>query len=252
VYTLSGQILINTKDRVASAILSPDVTVTTGAGKVFTMPEEAIQCPSLVVPAGGSLTCNFAASYAGRQPMPGTVAASVRLAGVLIPITLDAAPVLYDFSRGDVVETGAFGTASNYFEMGEGIIQPYGVYGEQPPPGLRLEDSRVFSFVAVFGNVPSSKCGRSYKVSDDTAGNWFRGQMQRYECTPGLQQSLVRISAHRLTLPASSVGQVCESISPVGFRSIHTAAPTHVHTLEYPTSLPLPFLRPCRLSTLLS
>lgn len=164
VYTLSGQIMISTKDRVSSAILLPGVTVTTGTGKVFQMPDEAIQCPSLVVPAGGSLKCNFAASYAGRQPMPGTVTASVKLAGVLIPITLDAAAVPYDFSKGDVVETGAFGTASNYFEMGEGILQPYGVYGEQPPPGLRLEDSRVFSFVAVFGNVPSSKCGRQYKV----------------------------------------------------------------------------------------
>jgi hypothetical protein len=128
------------------------------------MPPAAIKCPSLVVPAGGRLVCSFAASYAGRQPTPGTVSALVNLAGVLIPITLSAAPVAYDFSLADSIETGVFATASNYFEMGAGILQPYGVYGEQPPPGLRLEDSREFSFVAVFGAVPSSKCGQQYKV----------------------------------------------------------------------------------------
>jgi hypothetical protein len=113
----------------------------------------------------GKLTCTFAASYAGRQPLPGTVSAAVDLAGVLIPITLDSAPVPYDFSGADIVETGAFGTASNFFELGTGIIQPYGVYGEQPPPDMKLEDSREFNFIAVFGNIPSSRCSdQQYKV----------------------------------------------------------------------------------------
>lgn len=166
VYTLSGQVTISTKDEVASAINVPRITVTTNLGNIFRVPESGIQCPTLVVPATGKLTCTFAASYAGRQPVPGTFAAAVDLAGVLIPITLDSAPVPYDFSTAEVVETGAFGTASNFFELGTGIIQPYGVYGEQPPPDMKLEDSRDFAFIAVFGNVPSSKCGGSpkYKV----------------------------------------------------------------------------------------
>lgn len=164
VYTLSGAVVMTSRDRTASGINLPSVTVTTTAGKVYRMPDEAIQCPSLVVPAGGTLSCSFAASYAGQQPFPGSVTASVSLAGVLIPITLDAAAASYDFGTADTVETGAFATTSNYFEMGTGIIQPYGVYGEQPPPGLRLEDSREFSFVAVFGGIGSSRCGRKYKV----------------------------------------------------------------------------------------
>lgn len=164
VYTLSGQLAVATKDKVASAINLPDITVTSNSGRAFRLPEEAIQCPSLVVPAQGQLVCTFAASYAGRQPQPGVIGASVALAGVLIPIILDAPPVSYDFTGAETIETGAFGTASNFFELGGGIIQPYGVYGEQPPPDMRLEDSREFNFIAVFGNVPSSKCGRKYKV----------------------------------------------------------------------------------------
>lgn len=165
VYTLSGQVSIATTDKVASAINLPLITVTTEAGSTFRMPDEGIQCPSLVVPATGKLTCNFAASYAGRQPLPGTVRATVNLAGVLIPITINSDPLPYSFANADVIETGAFGTASNFFELGNGIIQPYGVYGEQPPPDMRLEDSREFSFIAVFGNVPRSRCGRRYRVS---------------------------------------------------------------------------------------
>lgn len=165
VYTLSGQLSVSTQDKVASAINLPDITVTSNSGRAFRLPEEAIQCPSLVVPARGQLVCTFAASYAGRQPQPGVISASVALAGVLIPITLDAPPVSYDFSGAETIETGAFGTASNFFELGGGILQPYGVYGEQPPPDMRLEDSREFDFIAVFGNVASSKCGRKYRVS---------------------------------------------------------------------------------------
>jgi hypothetical protein len=171
VYTLSGQVVISTVDTVASGIALPVITVTTNAGRILQMPDSAIQCPSLVVPATGKLTCSFAASYAGQQPNPGTMAAAVDLAGVLIPITIDSAPVNYDFSGAEVVETGAFGTASNYFEMGEGVLQPYGVYGEQPPPGLKLEDSREFAFIAVFGNIPRSKCGQTqYTVSKTADG----------------------------------------------------------------------------------
>jgi hypothetical protein len=166
VYVLSGSLVITNREALAAAINLPDITVTTAAGTQYRMPEAALQCPSLVVPAVGSLNCSFAAGYASRQPLPGTVSAVVSLAGTLLPMQLEAAPVAYDFAGAEEVQVGVFATASNYFEMGPGIIQPYGVYGEQPPPGLRLEDSRVFRFIAVFGGLTASSCGQqAWKVS---------------------------------------------------------------------------------------
>lgn len=170
VYVLVGSVVISTKDNVASAFNTPSITVTSSSGNMYRVPEEAIQCPSLVVPAGGQVTCTFAAGYIGRQPLPGSMSASISLAGTLIPIQLEAVPVTYDFTNAETLNTGAFATASSYFEMGSGIIQPYGVFGEQPPPGLRLEDSRVFRFIAVFGGVTaSSVCGRTWKVGTQAA-----------------------------------------------------------------------------------
>lgn len=159
VYVLSGSVLISNDDRLATAVYLPNITVTTASGDQYRMPEDALSCPTLVVPAGSAINCSFAAGYAGPQPLPGSVTAAVSLAGTLLPITITSPAEQYDFTGAVMVRTGAFATASNYFEMGPGIMQPYGVYGEQPPPGLRLEDNRVFKFIAVFGSLTSASCG---------------------------------------------------------------------------------------------
>lgn len=44
------------------------------------------------------------------------------------------------------------------------VLQPYGVSGTQPPPGLVLEDARDFQYTAYFGDVPASKCGQQWQV----------------------------------------------------------------------------------------
>jgi hypothetical protein len=43
-------------------------------------------------------------------------------------------------------------------------LQPYGVSGTQPPPGLVLEEGRDFTYTAYFGNVPASQCGQQWQV----------------------------------------------------------------------------------------
>jgi hypothetical protein len=43
-------------------------------------------------------------------------------------------------------------------------LQPYGVSGTQPPPGLVLEEGRDFQYIAYFGNVPATKCGQQWQV----------------------------------------------------------------------------------------
>lgn len=179
VYVLGGNLVISSRDGAATAMQLPQLTVTTASGTRYRMPDEAIQCPSLVVPAGGRVNCSFAAGYAGRQPLPGIVAASVALAGTVLPMSLQAAAAPFDFTRADMVQVGALATTSNYFEQGRGVVQPYGVAGEQPPPGLRLEDSRTFTFTAVFGGLTPSSCStQQWKVRV-----WFwRGGGGRARC----------------------------------------------------------------------
>lgn len=108
--------------------------------------------------------CSFSAEYTGDQPLPGSVTASVSVAGGSASAQAAATP--YDFATAVQTQVGAVATVSNYFESGDGILQPYGVQGQQPPPGLQLEDSRTFEYTALFGNVDASKCGQTWKVRD--------------------------------------------------------------------------------------
>jgi hypothetical protein len=162
-YVLSGSIVIQDTDIVGNVIDLPVVQVTPPSGRVITVPSSGVSCPALAVPAGkAKLVCTFAVSYMEKLPLPGSVMASVTVAGT--SRSVKSQPVKYDFGAATLAEVGATATVSNYFEQGNGILQPYGISGLQPPPGLTIEDSREFTYLALFGQVETSKCNQQWKV----------------------------------------------------------------------------------------
>eukprot|EP00775_Hariotina_reticulata_P004944 gene4944-5185_t len=163
-YVLSGSIVIQDTDIIGNVITLPVVKVTPPSGVVVTVPSSDISCPALAVPAGkANLVCTFEAQYTGSLPLPGSVVASVTIAGTSRSVT--SQPVQYDFSAATLAEIGGIATVSNYFEQGTGIMQPYGVSGLQPPPGMTIEDTRVFTYLALFGQVDPSKCNQQWKAT---------------------------------------------------------------------------------------
>jgi hypothetical protein len=79
-------------------------------------------------------------------------------------VVLQAQDVAFGFADAAMREVGDTASVTNFFEQGPGLLQPAGVSGEQPPPGLLLEDSRLFSYVALFGQLDPSLCGRQWQV----------------------------------------------------------------------------------------
>jgi hypothetical protein len=79
-------------------------------------------------------------------------------------VVLQAQDVAFGFADAAVREVGDTAIVADFFEQGPGLLQPAGVSGEQPPPGLQLEDSRLFSYVALFGQLDPSLCGRQWQV----------------------------------------------------------------------------------------
>lgn len=71
-------------------------------------------------------------------------------------------------------------------------LQPYGVSGTQPPPGLVLEEGRDFTFTAYFGNVPATQCGQQqWQVSAAPGAAGWRGGAARW----------MPCKAHRMVAP---------------------------------------------------
>lgn len=157
-YVLTGSITVQETAGQIRLLQDPVVTVNPPSRPPLTLNSSAVTCPSLTLPANGVLSCNISAAYTGAQPMPGTLTASISTADG--SSTATAAAVPYNFAGADSVDVGQTASVTNWFEQGSNVIQPYGVSGTQPPPGLVLEEGRDFTFTAYFGNVPATQCGQ--------------------------------------------------------------------------------------------
>ncbi|WIA35992.1 hypothetical protein OEZ86_007355 [Tetradesmus obliquus] len=162
-YRVQGSVVILELDGRMQVFDPPTVTVTAGS-QVLTLPASSITCPSLAVTPRGQLACSFSAEYTGAQPQPGSIGATVSIPGTKLPVVLQAQDVAFGFADAAMLEVGDTADVSNFFEQGPGLLQPAGVSGEQPPPGLLLEDSRLFSYVALFGQLDPSLCGRQWQA----------------------------------------------------------------------------------------
>lgn len=161
-YVLTGSVSIRDTDGRGDVITVPTVTALTGRRKTVKLPPSSVICPSLTVPANGEITCTFTANYTGDQPLPGSVSATVANAGTSRIVRAPSVP--YNFAGAAVAEVGGIATISSYFEAGSGLVQPYGVSGSQPPPGLTISDDTVYNFTAFYGNIPASSCGQQLQV----------------------------------------------------------------------------------------
>lgn len=162
-YVLSGTLEVQDTNNQGEVLDLPVVSVLTGRGVTLTLPSSSVNCPSLTVPAGGKISCTFSASYTGDQPLPGSVTARVTIAGTRNNLTAPAVP--FDFIGAPLSEPGGVALTSSYFEQGDGLLQPFGVAGNQPPPGMSLVDSATYSFTGYFGNIPAERCGQQWQVS---------------------------------------------------------------------------------------
>jgi hypothetical protein len=145
-------------------VFDPPTVVVTAGSQSISLPVSSIVCPSLAVTPRGQLACSFSAEYTGKQPQPGSISAAVSIPGTKLPVVLQAQDVAFGFADAAMREVGDTASVTNFFEQGPGLLQPAGVSGEQPPPGLLLEDSRLFSYVALFGQLDPSLCGRQWQV----------------------------------------------------------------------------------------
>jgi hypothetical protein len=180
-YRVQGSVIIVELEGRMQVFDPPSVTVTAGSTSL-TLPASSVVCPSLAVTPRGQLACSFSAEYTGEQPRPGSISAAVSIPGTKLPVVLQAQDVVFGFADAAVREVGDTASVTNFFEQGPGLLQPAGVSGEQPPPGLQLEDSRLFSYVALFGQLDASLCGRQWQVRQQ------QRSMQRQHCQ-GLHQS---------------------------------------------------------------
>lgn len=162
-YRVQGSVIIVELEGRMQVFDPPSVTVTAGSTSL-TLPASSVVCPSLAVTPRGQLACSFSAEYTGEQPRPGSISAAVSIPGTKLPVVLQAQDVAFGFADAAVREVGDTASVTNFFEQGPGLLQPAGVSGKQPPPGLQLEDSRLFSYVALFGQLDPSLCGRQWQV----------------------------------------------------------------------------------------
>lgn len=147
-------------------IAPPNITVTLRTGQSSSIPKNLVRCPSLVVPASSVLRCEFSILKHGVRPIAGSVQASV----VVKPAkgrpgeTVKATPMPFDFINAKRVTEGEFAIVSDFFEPGDGLVQPHSVFGRQPTRELRLGDSASFKFTGWFGGA-GMQCGKDLKVS---------------------------------------------------------------------------------------
>lgn len=164
--SLAGRLEIQSEAHEDVEIALPNITVTLRTGQFYSVPKNLVRCPSLTVPASSVLRCEFSILKHGIRPIAGSVQASV----VVKPAkgrpgeTLKAAPMPFDFINAKRVAKGEFAIVSDFFERGDGLVQPASVYGEQPAQELRLGDSASFKFTGWFGGA-GMQCGKELWVS---------------------------------------------------------------------------------------
>lgn len=167
----------NDGDEDATLSALPTVTITSQTGQAIPLGNNAVRCPTFNVPAGGHLHCNFTATYKGSHPTAGSVGAVVPLAAgsgeqpagaAAASQQLKIPPAPFDFTESEVVTVGEFATILNHFLTGADgglLVQPYTVEGQQPSSGMRLGDTREFTFTGYYGALARSQCGKDLKVS---------------------------------------------------------------------------------------
>lgn len=163
---MAGRLVIRSTADTDTPILLPNITITSKTGQTLVLPAGSIKCPNLTVPASGLLACTFRATHNGQHPTPGSVTASVSVpaADGRPASTLQASPVPFDFINAEIVTLGDSAVVSNFFERGDGLVQPYSVVGQQPTASLWIGESREFKFSAWYGGLDSSQCGTTLKV----------------------------------------------------------------------------------------
>ncbi|KAF8060090.1 hypothetical protein HT031_005029 [Scenedesmus sp. PABB004] len=189
-YLLKGVINVDRPQRfagggAATPFAPPLVTLTQG-GREQDVPASAVRCASLLADDAGA-TCTFAAPLFSVGPPPsGAARVTLALPGTGAHVTAPARG--YDFAAAlppppnarFAADGGAGGGAlfawlggpsptntalvNNFFEPGEGRLLPTAVSGTQPPPSTLLDDTRTFTYTALFAEVPRDKCGRKWEV----------------------------------------------------------------------------------------
>lgn len=237
-YTLSGAVALWSGDGVAHVVDVPTVTVVTSAGNTVALPAGAVNCPALTVPTTGELTCTFSGSVTmAQEPVPGSVSATATVPGVSLPFVMRSGSARYDFSVAERADVGSTAVVGNYFESGAGLLQPYGVSGEQPPPGLTLEDSRTFTFTALYGEIPVSACQQSATwTAINTAelrpgaglGGGLAGPALSETQQQRLQQAQANVTLNLVGCDNFAAGTAATSPAPAfaGVDSSTAAAPT--------------------------
>ncbi|KAF6260170.1 hypothetical protein COO60DRAFT_1508952 [Scenedesmus sp. NREL 46B-D3] len=192
-YVLSGTLAVQETAGQTLLLQEPVVTVNPPSRAPVTLNSSDVNCPSLTLPANGQLSCAFSAAYTGNQPMPGTVTASISTTDG--SSTAIAANVPYNFAGADSVGVGQTAAITNWFEQGANVIQPYGVSGTQPPPGLVLEEGRDFEYIAFFGNVPASQCGQQWQaLSSASVTPTVEGLTQAGSASTAAQQAISSVA----------------------------------------------------------
>lgn len=165
--SLAGNLLIKNDAEHDVQVSTPNITVTLNTGHSFQLPAGKIQCPTLTIPPSSVVTCQFVADKPGSRPFAGSVQASVEVTDTVQgtpATTVKAPPVSFDFTGATLVTEGDVAVISDFFEAGEGIVQPHSVSGKQPGANMQIGDSRTFAFTGWFGGINTSLCGKELKV----------------------------------------------------------------------------------------
>jgi hypothetical protein len=166
---LTGQLHIDNDDEENDiTIAAPRVTIFPTGSDAFNASAGAVRCPRLTIPASGSLVCKVTITRRGLRPLAGTAKATVQTAGSGAARgsspAFESRAAKFDFTKAKIVTTGEFANVSMYFEPGDGLLMPDGVYGQQPGEGVRLGDTRTFNFSGLYGNLTASQCGKPLQV----------------------------------------------------------------------------------------
>jgi hypothetical protein len=165
--SLAGNLMIQNDAEHDVQLSPPNITVTLHTGHSFQLPADKIQCPALTIPPASVVTCKFIADKPGSRPTAGSVQASVEITDTAQgtpATTVKAPPMSFDFTGATLVTEGDVAVISDFFEAGEGMVQPHSVSGKQPGANMQIGDSRSFAFMGWFGGINTSLCGKELKV----------------------------------------------------------------------------------------
>lgn len=164
---LSGRLVVQNEGDTDITISPPNITATLNTGQAVPVPSSLVRCPTLTIPGSSSVTCDFTVTKHGSRPIAGSITAFVEVpaANGKPAESAKADAVHFTFMNARLVTEGEFAVVSDFFEPGEGLVQPHSVFGKQPSTNLRIGDSQTFMFTGWYGGLDQALCGKELKVT---------------------------------------------------------------------------------------